>query len=295
MDLPIPHTNKVAVFSKIAGVENLDSLKKSGKYIPGCYRIWGLNRPDDLCYIGQAKHLGTRIKQHAKGNNLNTSAFCFELGDSAKVDLFLLSGINDIPFELSISNLLCLLEQYLIFKYKPKINKLLVARPGIIWTKDVIAKHREKVGKKVYIYLKSENKKKITLELIYICDSASYASQLFGYERSWIKNILIRNKGWYKAKIYFSSIPLKELCIDGKMYNVIESLKEYSEIKKYVSKIINEISYRYGKKIRIINTKTGEINTYRSKKEAADALNADPASIYNRDKLFRGIYKIIEI
>jgi hypothetical protein len=96
----------------------------------------------------------------------------------------LLSGINDIPFELSISNLLCLLEQYLIFKYKPKINKLLVARPGIIWTKDVIAKHREKVGKKVYIYLKSENKKKITLELIYICDSASYASQLFGYERS---------------------------------------------------------------------------------------------------------------
>jgi len=39
MDLPIPHTNKVAVFSKIAGVENLDSLKKSGKYIPGCYRI----------------------------------------------------------------------------------------------------------------------------------------------------------------------------------------------------------------------------------------------------------------
>jgi len=95
----------------------------------------------------------------------------------------LLSSINDIPSELSISKLLCVLEQYLIFKYKPKINKLFVARPGIIWIKNVIGKHREKVGKKVYIYLKSENKKR-TLELIYICDSSSYASQLFGYERS---------------------------------------------------------------------------------------------------------------
>lgn len=215
MDLPIPHTNKVAVFSLIAGVENLESLKKAGKYIPGCYRIWGLNRSDDLCYIGQAKHLGTRIKQHAKGNYLNTRDFCLKLGDSAKVDLFLLSNINDIPSELSIYKLLCVLEQYLIFKYKLKINKLFVARPGIIWTKDVIAKQREKVGKKVYIYLKSENKKR-TLELIYICDSASYVSQLFGYERSWIKNILIRNKGWYKAKLYFSLLPLKELCIDGR-------------------------------------------------------------------------------
>lgn len=109
MDLPIPHTNKVAVFSKIAGVENLESLKKSGNSIPGCYRIWGLNRPDDLSYIGQAKHLGTRVKQHAKGNNLNTRDFCFELGDSAKVDLFLLSSINHIPSELSIPKLLCVL------------------------------------------------------------------------------------------------------------------------------------------------------------------------------------------
>jgi len=72
--------------------------------------------------------------------------------------------------------------------------------------------------------------------------------------------------------------------MDGEMYNVIEYLKEYSEIKEYVCKIINKIPYRYGKKIRIINTKTGEINAYRSKKEAADALNADPASIYNRER-----------
>jgi len=39
LDLPLPHTDKIIPFSKIAGVENLKSLKKSGKYIPGCYRI----------------------------------------------------------------------------------------------------------------------------------------------------------------------------------------------------------------------------------------------------------------
>jgi hypothetical protein len=39
LDLPLPHTDKVIPFSKIAGIENLESLRKSGKYIPGCYRI----------------------------------------------------------------------------------------------------------------------------------------------------------------------------------------------------------------------------------------------------------------
>jgi len=39
LDLPWPHTANVAKLSKIAGVENLDSLRKSGKYVPGCYRI----------------------------------------------------------------------------------------------------------------------------------------------------------------------------------------------------------------------------------------------------------------
>jgi len=39
LDLPIPHTDKIIPFSKIAGVENLESLRKSNKYVSGCYRI----------------------------------------------------------------------------------------------------------------------------------------------------------------------------------------------------------------------------------------------------------------
>jgi len=49
---------------------------------------------------------------------------------------------------------------------------------------------------------------KNNLEFIYSAGSASYASRLLGYKRSWIKNILYRNKGWYKNKLYFSMVSL---------------------------------------------------------------------------------------
>jgi GIY-YIG catalytic domain. len=130
LDLPIPHTDKISDFSKVAGVENLDSLRKSGKFVPGCYRIYGIGNSPDMCYIGQALHLGLRVKQHAKGSNKNTSDFCMNLGNKGKVDLFILPGLENIPKGLSISEFLCVLEQYLIFKYRPKINKLFIASPS---------------------------------------------------------------------------------------------------------------------------------------------------------------------
>lgn len=40
LDLPIPHTNKILKFAQVADVENLESIKNSGKYVPDCYRIY---------------------------------------------------------------------------------------------------------------------------------------------------------------------------------------------------------------------------------------------------------------
>jgi hypothetical protein len=54
------------------------------------------------------------------------------LGDQGKVDLFILPLSNEILSGLTESEFLCVLEQYLIFKYRPKINKLFIARRGII-------------------------------------------------------------------------------------------------------------------------------------------------------------------
>lgn len=194
LGLSIPHTDKVLPFSKIAGIENSESLRKTGKYITGCHRIWGLNKSDNYCYIGQAKHLGRRIKDHIKGQNKNTHEFCINLGNEGKVDLFILPILNEIPSDITIPNFLSILEQYLFFKYRPVINRLLVARPGIMWSEDVITRHRKKVGKRIYIYIKSVKGKKI-LDFLFMCDSTSYASQILGYEKSWIGNILKRYKG----------------------------------------------------------------------------------------------------
>jgi hypothetical protein len=64
-------------FSKIAGVENMESLKKSelGKFFSGCYRIWGNNQPEIMCYIDQTKYLALRIKFHVRGQNKSTCEF----------------------------------------------------------------------------------------------------------------------------------------------------------------------------------------------------------------------------
>ena len=292
LDLPLPHTSKVSNFSKIAGVENLERLRKSGKFIPGCYRIYKDSDLPNICCIGQAKHLGLRVKQHAKGNNKNISKFCADLDDKGKVDLYILPGLENIPSGLSITELLCVLEQYLIFKYRPEINRLYIAKPGIIWTKEVIAKHREKVGKKIYMYLKSIKDSK--LELIYIFDSASQGSLIIGKERNWIKNILVRNKGWYKNTIYFSLVWLTEKNIidNGLSLKLFENIKKNNQIKLFVNNILKDLPKRSGKRVKITNTNTGESIIYLSKKQAAVTLKADPSSISIRNKSFRGIYEI---
>jgi hypothetical protein len=137
--------------------------------------------------------LGRRVKYHSKGSNNTTKAFCSELGNNAKVDLFIIPKDNEIIKKYSIDKFLCVLEQFLFFKYRPLVNKLYIAIPGVILDQKAIKKHREKVGKKIYIYLKSKELNR--LELIYISSSRSYISKLLGYERSWIKNILVRSFG----------------------------------------------------------------------------------------------------
>jgi hypothetical protein len=81
----------------------------------------------------------------------------------------------------------------LIFKYRPQLNKLYVALAGLIWGEKSVEKHREIVGKKIYIYLKLKTTN--ILELIYISPSRSYFSHLLGYERSLVKKYF-KKKFW---------------------------------------------------------------------------------------------------
>jgi len=291
LNLPRPKSKYITPFSKVAGPENLDSLKKSGKFIPGCYRIWGLGYPEKFCYIGQSIHLGRRIKYHAKGSNINTRKFCHDLKDKAKVDLFILPKDNNIITKLTIRKFLCVLEQYFIFKFKPEINRLYIAIPGFVWDDKLKKKHTEIVGKKIYLYLKFEVSK--NLELIYVSPSRSYVSRILGYERNWVKNILIRNSGWYKDTFYFSVIPLTIFNKNEISYNVITNLKRDNEIKSYFNKNLKDLKFRRkGILVKITDVSTGKIYLFQSKREASRILKIDFKSIYERDKLFKNKYKI---
>ena len=120
----------------------------------------------------------------------------------------------------------------MIFKYRPKINRLFIARPGIIWSEDVTIKQRKKVGKIIYVI---SAKLKNNLVFIYTADSANYGYRLLGYERSWIKKFLYRNKGWYKNKLYFSLVPLETSNLTLKLILEIKELKELGKIYKIFS------------------------------------------------------------
>jgi NUMOD1 domain len=69
-------------------------------------------------------------------------------------------------------------------------------------------------------------------------------------------------------------------------------LKDINEIILYVKELLKDVLGRKGKKVKITNVIKNETKIYRSKREAARDLKADSSSIYNRNKLWIGIYKI---
>lgn len=90
--------------------------------------------------------------------------------------------------------------------------------------------------------------------------------------------------------------PLKTIKIEGKVYTIFNNLKEANKVRFYIFKLLKrkgELGLsRKGKRVRVTNVINKEVIMYRSKREAARCLKADPASIYSRNRLFRGIYKI---
>jgi len=100
LPLPKPNTAHVSPFANVAGPEIARSPEKA---VPGCYMLHGPEAPN-RSYVGQAQHLGNRVKDHAKGHNTNTSAFVSQLGTTGLVDLFIvpknanLGGLTMIQF-----------------------------------------------------------------------------------------------------------------------------------------------------------------------------------------------------
>jgi hypothetical protein len=134
MTLPVPNTEYVLPFVNLVGPE------KTTDNVPGCYLIKGLNTGRSNAtgieniesYIGQAKHLGHRVKDHAKKRDPTTKEFVKTLKERGTVELFIVRKDVIIPEGLSHKQFISLLEQYLIIKLRPTLNKKLIATPGIM-------------------------------------------------------------------------------------------------------------------------------------------------------------------
>jgi len=136
MPLPIPHSQYVARFTEIAGQEHYGSKI----ILAGCYIIKGpnlvtspvTNLVSNECYIGQSTHLGNRVKSHTKGTDASTCQFIKSLKDKGVLELCILTSDTKIPEGLTKNQFITLLEQYLIIKLKPTVNKKFIATPGIM-------------------------------------------------------------------------------------------------------------------------------------------------------------------
>lgn len=127
MPLPLPHSQHVGPFTELAGQEHYSSKI----ILAGCYIIKGPNLANSVrtgltsneCYIGQSTHLGHRVKSHTKGAESTTCNFIKSLKDKGVLELCHLTNETEIPYGLTKNQFITLLEQYLIIKLKPTVNK----------------------------------------------------------------------------------------------------------------------------------------------------------------------------
>lgn len=281
MPIPFPNTEHVAILRNLVGGESYESKVKTA----GCYILSGTNKvvspitklESMECYIGQSMHLGNRVKSHTKGGNTNTTGkFLDSIRDKGKLELCIVPD-DLIPKGLTKNQFITLLEQYLILKLKPTVNKKLLAKPGIVWTPEVIKNHRDKLSTTVYVY-KRENDDMILVQVFPTTRSVGLS---LGKGKSFFSNLITRTDGWHKD-LFFTNAELE---------GAEKKLMTIREFTKVVEKASAE---RAGTSIRVTDVTTGEITDYTSMKAVTRALGIDNKGIKEKvesSKLYKNRFK----
>lgn len=183
LPIPVPNSNHVLPFSKVAGPENsVDPSKRT----PGIYLLVqeGKFKTRDK-YIGQSVHLGNRVKDHGSSKDPRTSSFITDMKGEGLVYLFILTPaiIASLPLGLTLVQFLCVFEQYMFFLHRPRINRVFVATHGVAWSDAAKAAHTLLLGKPVFVYRKVSDSPYV-LELVYIFESMGLLSTTFGFDRT---------------------------------------------------------------------------------------------------------------
>nr|ATX62008.1 hypothetical protein [Tremella fuciformis] len=199
--LPYPHTDQ-SRFTAVGGKSNPYEQRSDSTKIPGCYLI--TDGTDS--YIGQAVHLGKRVREHAAQYSNNTSTMVGSTpNDSVKVTLFVVPR-QDSYYGLTLSEFLCVLELYLFLHFGlPTLNKSYVPTPGVMNTPEGITKHLEKTARALFIYRKLTNG---SLQYLYYSQSQRGFMRDFGVGKSWVNNIYTRSDGWIRGTMLLSPIDL---------------------------------------------------------------------------------------
>lgn len=285
MPLPLPHTEHVEPFTALVGQERYGS-----KIIrAGCYMIKGPNLANSPvtnlvsteCYIGQSTHLGHRVKAHTKGDS-TICDFIESLKDKGVLELCILTDEIEIPVGLTKNQFITLLEQYLIIKLKPTVNKKFIATPGIMWTIETIKTHQDKMSIPIYVYKKEVDH----MILIQVFSTTRSVGLDLGMGKSFYSSVRSRTSGWYKNIILFSEVELVD-CDKN-----ILSLLEFKEL------IENLRETRIGFGVRVTNVITGEVVDYDSMQAVSRAIGIDSKGIKDKSltgKLYKKMWQIKHI
>lgn len=138
-DVPWPKSKVYSDFQNIHGA----AYRNSNKRVSGCYM---LDDGEGHTYVGQSKHLASRIRDHIILNYTTTSTIKMR-NTTAKVTTYIITEevmlilvnlhVNPITF-------LFILEQYLLLIYQPTVNKVLISTIG---GQEVSIAGREKYSK----------------------------------------------------------------------------------------------------------------------------------------------------
>lgn len=192
--MPIPNTSHVKPFSAVAGPEHPVDLNKR---TPGCYLLVKSGDLDSHNkYIGHSVHMGDRVKDHTSGRYPTTAKFIASMMGQGLVQLFMVTPriINTLPVGLTLTQFLCVLEQYLFFLHKPLINGVLVATPGVSWSTTAIAAHQAALGVPIFVYrILTEAISGSVLEFVHYFPSQGLVRRTLGFERTWLKSVFNRN------------------------------------------------------------------------------------------------------
>lgn len=281
MPIPFPNTEHVITLKNLVGGESYESKVKTA----GCYILSGtkkavspITKLESMeCYIGQSLHLGNRVKSHTKGgNNNSTWEFLNSIRDGGKLELCIVPD-NLTPNDLTKHQFITLLEQYLIIKLKPTVNKKLLAKPGIVWTPEVIKKHSDKLSTAVYVY-KKENEDMVLLQVFPTTRSVGLS---LDKGKSFFSNLITRTDGWCKDLLFTNAE------LEG-------AEKRLMSIQDFI-KIVEEASAeRAGTYIRVTDVTTGKITEYVSMKAVTRAIGIDNKGIKDKvgnSKLYKNRFK----